>query len=154
MAEKKPAPKKASTESTVPKVSAVSDSSASVKAAPVVAPVPATTKEKAPAPAKAVKETVAAVPETKAPPKAPKPKAAAATASEETKKPNNRSKATSGQYQMPDQETIDKMVAEAAYYLAEKRNFATGFEAEDWQEAKEQIMAQLLGTKNPKKGKV
>jgi hypothetical protein len=46
------------------------------------------------------------------------------------------------------------MVAEAAYYLAEKRNFATGFEAEDWQEAKEQIMAQLLGTKNPKKGKV
>lgn len=41
------------------------------------------------------------------------------------------------------------MVAEAAYYLAEKRNFAPGFEEEDWAAAKAQIMAQLQSAKKP-----
>ncbi len=45
--------------------------------------------------------------------------------------------------QMPDQSIIDAMVAEAAYYLAEKRRFAPGFEQQDWQAAREQIEAQL-----------
>lgn len=51
---------------------------------------------------------------------------------------------------LPNQDIIDKMVAEAAYYLAEKRNFAVGFEEQDWLAAKEQIMTQLLGAKKPK----
>jgi len=51
--------------------------------------------------------------------------------------------------QLPSQETINGMIEEAAYYLAEKRNFAPGFEAEDWQAAKQQIMAQLQGAENP-----
>lgn len=53
---------------------------------------------------------------------------------------------------LPEQEVIDRMVAEAAYYLAEKRSFAAGFEEQDWLAAKEQIMSQLLGAKKPKKG--
>lgn len=44
---------------------------------------------------------------------------------------------------LPDQEIIDKMIAEAAYYLAEQRDFAPGFEEQDWQTAREQVMAQL-----------
>ena len=32
-------------------------------------------------------------------------------------------------------EQIDEMIAEAAYYKAEKRNFDDGFELEDWLEA-------------------
>ena len=51
--------------------------------------------------------------------------------------------------QMPDQETIERMVAEAAYYLAERRAFAPGFEDQDWQAAREQVEAQLRSAKNP-----
>ena len=51
--------------------------------------------------------------------------------------------------QLPSQETINQMVEEAAYYLAEKRNFAPGFEEEDWQAAKQQIMAQLEDANSP-----
>jgi hypothetical protein len=51
--------------------------------------------------------------------------------------------------QMPDQGTIDLMVAEAAYYLAEKRSFAPGYEDQDWQAAREQIEAELRAAKNP-----
>jgi hypothetical protein len=51
--------------------------------------------------------------------------------------------------QMPDQGAIDAMVAEAAYYLAEKRCFAPGFEEQDWQAAREQIEAQLHAARNP-----
>ena len=53
--------------------------------------------------------------------------------------------------QMPSQDLINKMVEEAAYYLAEKRNFAPGFEEQDWLTAKEQIKRQLEGTDNPLK---
>ncbi len=45
--------------------------------------------------------------------------------------------------QWPDQHTLECMVAEAAYYLAEKRNFAPGHEEADWLAATEQITAQL-----------
>lgn len=34
---------------------------------------------------------------------------------------------------------IDEMIAEAAYYKAEKRNFDDGFEMEDWLEAEREI---------------
>jgi hypothetical protein len=51
--------------------------------------------------------------------------------------------------QMPDDGAIERMVAEAAYYLAEKRAFAPGYEDQDWQAAKEQITAQLQSVKNP-----
>ena len=51
--------------------------------------------------------------------------------------------------QMPDQGVIDRMVAEAAYYLAEKRCFAPGYEEQDWQAAREQIEAQLRAARNP-----
>lgn len=43
----------------------------------------------------------------------------------------------------PSQETINQMISEAAYYLAEKRQFAPGFEEQDWREAKVQILTQL-----------
>jgi hypothetical protein len=41
------------------------------------------------------------------------------------------------------------MVAEAAYYLAEKRGFAPGFEEQDWQAAKQQVAAQFRNARNP-----
>jgi hypothetical protein len=50
---------------------------------------------------------------------------------------------------MPDHGAIDGMVAEAAYYLAEKRAFAPGFEEQDWQAARDQIAAQLRSARNP-----
>jgi hypothetical protein len=51
--------------------------------------------------------------------------------------------------QLPDQGTIEGMVAEAAYYLAEKRAFAPGFEEQDWQAAKAQVAEQLRNARNP-----
>jgi hypothetical protein len=48
---------------------------------------------------------------------------------------------------LPDQAEIDRMIAEAAYYLAEKRNFQPGFEAEDWATAKDEVMLKLRGSK-------
>jgi hypothetical protein len=51
--------------------------------------------------------------------------------------------------QLPDQGAIERMVAEAAYYLAEKRAFAPGFEEQDWQAAREQIEARLRAARNP-----
>jgi len=38
-----------------------------------------------------------------------------------------------------DAETRNRMIAEAAYYRAEKRDFATGFEWEDWLAAEAEI---------------
>jgi hypothetical protein len=37
------------------------------------------------------------------------------------------------------------MIAEAAYYRAERRGFAPGFELEDWLAAEREILAQALG---------
>lgn len=93
-------------------------------------------------------------PAAKATAKTPKvPKSQDAPASTRSPSPREAKAAgrtaSSGQAQLPSQETIDEMVAEAAYYLAEKRNFAPGFEEEDWLTAKAQIMAQLQGAKNP-----
>ncbi len=43
----------------------------------------------------------------------------------------------------PDATEIEHMIAEAAYYLAEKRSFAPGFEGEDWAVATAEVMARL-----------
>jgi hypothetical protein len=58
---------------------------------------------------------------------------------------------TSTAHQSPSQDRINRMVEEAAYYLAEKRNFAPGFEEQDWLAAKAQIKRQLEETDNPLK---
>lgn len=42
-------------------------------------------------------------------------------------------------------ETLTAMIAEAAYYKAEKRNFTPGWELLDWQEAKAEILKQIYG---------
>ncbi len=44
-------------------------------------------------------------------------------------------------------EEIYQMIAEAAYYLAERRGFAPGFELEDWLAAEREILAQASGGK-------
>ncbi len=44
---------------------------------------------------------------------------------------------------LPNQQEIDRMIAEAAYYLAEKRDFAPGWEQEDWETAKNEVMSRL-----------
>jgi hypothetical protein len=54
-----------------------------------------------------------------------------------------------GQPHMPDHDAIESMVAEAAYYLAEKRHFAPGYEEADWLAARDQIVSQLRGATNP-----
>jgi hypothetical protein len=40
-------------------------------------------------------------------------------------------------------EQREAMIEEAAYYRAEKRGFASGFEAQDWAEAEREIDEQL-----------
>jgi len=42
---------------------------------------------------------------------------------------------------------VEQMIAEAAYYLAEKRNFAPGFEVEDWAAATAEVMARVENSK-------
>ncbi|NBS16827.1 MAG: DUF2934 domain-containing protein [Gammaproteobacteria bacterium] len=106
----------------------------------------AAAKAKTPAeakPAKASKSTPATSPKTPAPIKASKATKAAATP-----KPK---KSTLSKAPQPGQDMINGMVAVAAYFLAEKRQFAPGFEEQDWLAAKAQIMAQLAEAKNPLK---
>lgn len=45
----------------------------------------------------------------------------------------------------PDPNEYQHMVAEAAYYKAEKRGFAPGDDQEDWLEAEQEIMENLEG---------
>jgi hypothetical protein len=56
-----------------------------------------------------------------------------------------RRSAQSAQQSVVDAETRRTMVAEAAYYCAEKRGFAPGGELQDWLEAEAQIQARLGG---------
>lgn len=51
----------------------------------------------------------------------------------------------------PSQDVNNQMIEEAAYFLAEKRHFAPGFEEQDWLEAKQQILAQIKGADSPLK---
>ncbi|MDD1649028.1 MAG: DUF2934 domain-containing protein [Methylococcaceae bacterium] len=99
-----------------------------------VEPPPATATSPAPLSAEPAEQQKAAKPVSAAIPTKPKATLQKASSS-----------------QLPSQETINQMVEEAAYYLAEKRNFAPGFEEEDWQAAKQQIMAQLEDANSPLK---
>ena len=46
------------------------------------------------------------------------------------------------------QAELERMIAEAAYYRAEKRGFAPGFEAGDWTEAEAEIKARVRAVKS------
>lgn len=87
---------------------------------------------------------------TKAAPKAkvtPKAKAApVASKSSATEQPKTRRKATTPRHAIQDNLTHEqrmKMIAEAAYYLAEKRGFIGGNPEQDWLEAESRIEEQL-----------
>lgn len=140
-------PTRASSAKGAVKTSAAADKPAAAKAtAGKAAKVPAAKSE----PVKQVSIPVAA-PNSASSGKGAKARAQIADAdaaeSKTTRRVAGGKSKTSG---LPNQDVIDKMVAEAAYYLAERRNFAAGFEHEDWLSAKEQIMSQLLGAKKPK----
>jgi len=47
--------------------------------------------------------------------------------------------------------SLEAMIAEAAYYKAEKRNFYPGYELLDWLEAKKEIISMVYGDKAAKK---
>jgi Protein of unknown function (DUF2934) len=48
--------------------------------------------------------------------------------------------ASAGEDQPGVQAEVKAMIAEAAYYLAEKRGFVPGYELEDWLKAEAQIL--------------
>ena len=50
---------------------------------------------------------------------------------------------STGEPSMPAPDEIERMISEAAYYLAEKRNFESGFEQEDWETAKAEVLEKL-----------
>ena len=45
--------------------------------------------------------------------------------------------------QLPSAQEIYEMIAQSAYYRAQKRGFAPGLEAEDWREAEAEVMERL-----------
>jgi len=109
---------------------------------PAPAPLPAEAKAAAvekPVPPAAVSQEDAAPP---ARPASRKPKAKSADAPAEPK-PLAAAAESAIVGQEPDQTEIDRQIAEAAYYLAEKRNFQPGFEAEDWATATAEVLAKL-----------
>jgi hypothetical protein len=44
---------------------------------------------------------------------------------------------------VPSARDLYDMIAEAAYFRAEKRGFAPGLEADDWQEAEDEVLARF-----------
>lgn len=44
---------------------------------------------------------------------------------------------------LPSAQEIYEMIAQAAYYRAQKRGFAPGLEAEDWRQAEVEVMERL-----------
>jgi len=88
-----------------------------------------------PAPAAKAAPAKAAAPVAK--PVAPAPKLAAAPAA----KPATPSAVKAEAKAAIDAAERQRMIAEAAYYLAEKRGFAPGHHDEDWAEAERQIDA-------------
>lgn len=46
---------------------------------------------------------------------------------------------------LPSSDEIQGMIATAAYYMAEERNFAPGHELDDWLEAERRVRATLFG---------
>lgn len=132
--------------STTPKKTAVAKESKPVELTAAVAataevaagetakPAKAAAKPETPPPAAAA-EAPAKKPRAKAPAKTEAP----AAASGETATAASAESASAE----PDPATLYRMIQEAAYYLAEKRNFAPGFDQEDWETATAQVMASL-----------
>jgi hypothetical protein len=60
-----------------------------------------------------------------------------------TKKPAARKKKAAAPRDVA--QDVSGMIATAAYYLAERRNFAPGHELEDWLEAETEIKSKLGG---------
>jgi hypothetical protein len=146
-----PAVAKATAPTPAPARSAATVEKATEAAAPAPIPGPPaktakpTAAKEAPPAAPVVEKTDAAItateePEKSAKPAAPKakPKAAAKTAPQEKED-------AAAQVPSLGQHEIDRLIAEAAYYLAEKRNFQPGFEQEDWATATDEVMARLKG---------
>lgn len=108
-------------------------------------------KKADPKPAKA--PAAAPVEEKAVPPAAPSVAPAPAPQPGESKtqtvepEPEAAAAPSPGPSSLPEQAEIDRMIAEAAYYLAEKRNFQPGFEKEDWAVATAEVMARLRGDK-------
>ena len=102
-----------------------------------------TPKAEAPLSEAAISAAIASV-KAPAPPKTSKPRSTPA------KSAVPRKKAVTA-HVPPSQEMINKMIEEAAYFLAEKRHFAPGFEEQDWMQAKQQIMTQIEGSHPPLK---
>ena len=71
------------------------------------------------------------------------------TAPDATGTANTNRRTSQERPRLPDDSTVERMVAEAAYYLAEKRSFEPGYEEADWLAAKEQIAAQFRQALNP-----
>jgi hypothetical protein len=44
---------------------------------------------------------------------------------------------------IPSEKELQEMIAQAAYYRAEKRGFAGGAEAEDWLQAEAEVLAKM-----------
>lgn len=101
-----------------------------------------------------VTQTAETPPAAKTAPK-PQAKAPAKSAKSDEAKPKTapkrtatrKAKGASAPAGEPGAVEIDAWIKEAAYYLAEKRNFAPGYEAEDWELARAQVLARLVESK-------
>ena len=84
-------------------------------------------------------------PKTKAASKATLPSKAAARAPAVAAKPNKgNSEARPGSAPPLDAQERDRLIAQAAYFRAEKRGFAPGCELQDWVEAEAEVL-RLIG---------
>ena len=52
---------------------------------------------------------------------------------------------------IPSAQEIYEMIAQAAYYRAQKRGFAPGLEAEDWRDAEAEVMQRLSAPRAERK---
>lgn len=52
---------------------------------------------------------------------------------------------------LPSAQEIYEMIAQAAYYRAQRRGFAPGLEAEDWREAETEVMERLSAPRAERK---
>lgn len=125
---KKTAAKKTASKKTASKKATVSKASAKTTAAPEAS-------------AKVAKKTAAKKTTKKTAVKAATPKAAPAAASQPHALQSIPERSTGSLHQLASAtpEKRLKMIEEAAYYRAEKRNFAPGHEAEDWALAEREI---------------
>ncbi|MDD5296950.1 MAG: DUF2934 domain-containing protein [Rhodocyclaceae bacterium] len=103
-------------------------------------------------------DTTEAPPAAKKPRRAAAPKAAVVTAAapapvaaakpaapKRARKPKIEADMVPAQASVMHHEERHRHVSEAAYYLAERRGFAPGFEHEDWVRAEAEVAAKLKG---------